>query len=68
MPRGWYLEAGRKYRHSRARCRAAEALLHLFVLPPRDAHTHMLPAAEKLRKQKAAPGYGSFFSIKQPNR
>jgi hypothetical protein len=31
---------------------AAEAFLHLFKLPPRDAHERILPAAERLQKQK----------------
>jgi hypothetical protein len=31
---------------------AAEAFLHLFKLPPRDAHERILPAAERLQKKK----------------
>jgi hypothetical protein len=31
---------------------AAEAFLHLFKLPPRDAHERILPAAERLQKEK----------------
>jgi hypothetical protein len=34
---------------------AAEAFLHLFKLPPRDAHERILPAAERLQKQKRRP-------------
>jgi hypothetical protein len=39
-------------RRDRARRSAAEAFLHLFKLPPRDAHERILPAAERLQKQK----------------
>jgi len=35
-----------------ARGNAAEALPHLFKLPTRDAHMRILPAAERLQKQK----------------
>jgi hypothetical protein len=31
---------------------AAEAFLHLFKLPPRDAHERILPAAKGMQKQK----------------
>jgi hypothetical protein len=39
-------------RRNRARGSAAEAFLYLFKLPPRDAHGRILPAAERLQKQK----------------
>jgi uncharacterized protein (DUF2249 family) len=35
---------------------AAEAFLHLFKLPPRDAHERILPAAGRLQKQKRRYG------------
>jgi hypothetical protein len=41
-----------KSRRDRARGSAAEAFLHLFKLPPRDAHERILPAAEGLQKEK----------------
>ena len=43
-------------RRDRTRGSAAEALLHLFKLPPRDAHARILPAAEGLQKQKRRGG------------
>ena len=42
----------RKNRRDRAGGSAAEAFLHLFKLPPRDAHQRILPAAAGLQKKK----------------
>jgi hypothetical protein len=45
-----------KDRRDRARGSAAEAFLHLFELPARDAHEWILPAAERLQKEKRRVG------------
>lgn len=50
---GRHPQACRKNRRRGTRGRAAEALLHLFELPPGNAHARILPAVEKMRKQKA---------------
>ena len=45
-----------KNRRDRARGSPAEAFLHLFKLPSRDAHEQILPVAEGLQKQKRRDG------------
>jgi len=51
--------AQRRFKNGRghARRHAAEARLHLFKLPPRDAHARILPAVENLQKQKRRDGF-----------
>ena len=51
--RGRRPQAGCQKRRRGTRGRAAEALLHLFELLPGNAHARILPAVEKMRKQKA---------------
>ena len=56
--------------HENRRChpcrRTGKALLHLFILPLRDAHRHMVPVQKKNGKQKAAPECPSGLTI-NPN-
>ena|ERR1700690_461878 len=48
-----------KHWRNHTRRSAAEAFLHLFELPPRDAHEGILPAAEGLQKEKRRGATGA---------